>query len=215
MNCQVNEMKCREKNKTNSGNIETGAVSSRGRVMDKDAQKPLEKKVVEETMEKTDVKDVREVLSAAKKAVLSELVENKNGLKKPTGETSKKENAQGRGEKRETLAQEMVSAVETTKKAVLNELIENKNGLKKSTGETIKKEIAETMEKADAKEGLEGRGEKGELLKETAKKNVLSESAQGKSGLKKPIGETFRKKLHKAEEKQRKKLLLRKMFWLE
>ncbi|KAJ4912728.1 hypothetical protein Rs2_07349 [Raphanus sativus] len=183
----------KEKNKTNSGNIETGAVSSRGRVMDKDAQKPLEKKVVEETMEKTDVKDVREVLSAAKKAVLSELVENKNGLKKPTGETSKKENAQGRGEKRETLAQEMVSAVETTKKAVLNELIENKNGLKKSTGETIKKEIAETMEKADAKEGLEGRGEKGELLKETAKKNVLSESAQGKSGLKKPIGETLQK----------------------
>ena len=180
----------KEKNKTNSGNTETSSVSSRGRVMDKDAQKALEKKVVEETMEKIDVKEVQEVISA-KKAVLSEMVENKNGLKKSTGETIKKENAEKRGEKGEKMAQE----VETAKKAVLSEIVENKNGLKKSTGETIKKENAEKrMEKPVAKEGLEGRGEKQELRKETAKKAVLSESAdEDKSGLKKPTGETLHK----------------------
>ncbi|CAF2148741.1 unnamed protein product [Brassica napus] len=206
----------KEKNKTNSDNI-SSSVSSRSRVMEKDPQKSLEKKVFEETMEKIDVKEVQEVVSAvetAKKAVLSELVENKNGLKKPIGETSKKENAQGRGEKRETMAQEKVSAVETAKKAVLSEIVENKNGLKKPTGETIKKENAErrgekreTMEKPVAKEGLERRGEKREIMekpvareghegrgdKETVKKAVLSESTEGKSGLKKPIGETLQK----------------------
>ncbi|KAL0873733.1 hypothetical protein Bca101_023438 [Brassica carinata] len=189
----------KEKNKTNSENI-SSSVSSRGRVVEKDPNKALEKKVVEETMEKIDVKEVQQVVSAvetAKKAVLSELVENKNGLKKAIGETSKNENAQaqGRGEKRETVAQEVVSAVETTKKAVLSDIVENKNGLKKSTGETIKKENAEkiaekreTMEKPVAREGLEGRGEK-----ETAKKTVLSQSAEEKSGLKKPPGETLHK----------------------
>ena len=189
----------KEKNKTNSGNIETAAqstlVSCRGRVMDKDPQKSLEKKVVEETMDKIDVKEVQEVISAVetgKKAVLSELVENKSGLKKSTGETIKKEIAERRGSKRETMAQE---AVETAKKAVLSELVENKNGLKKSSGETIKQENAEkggekreTMEKPVAREGLEGRGEK-----ETAKKAVLSRSGEDKSGLKKPIGETIQK----------------------
>ncbi|KAG2249173.1 hypothetical protein Bca4012_087489 [Brassica carinata] len=181
----------KEKNKTNSENI-SSSISSRSRVMDKDPQKSVEKKVFEETMEKIDVKEVQEVVSA-KKAVLSELVENKNGLKKSIGETIKKEVAERRGEKRETVAQEVVSAVETPKKAVLSETVENKNGLKKATGETIKKEVEErrgekqeTMEKPVSREGLEGRGDK-----ETAKKAVLSESAEGKSGLKKPIGETL------------------------
>ncbi|CDY50063.1 BnaCnng18700D [Brassica napus] len=90
----------KEKNKTNSENI-SSSISSRSRVMDKDPQKSVEKKVFEETMEKIDVKEVQEVVSA-KEAVLSELVENKNGLKKSIGETIKKEVAERRGEKRET-----------------------------------------------------------------------------------------------------------------
>ncbi|KAG7546820.1 Zinc finger RING-type [Arabidopsis suecica] len=129
----------REKYKGNSENIETGSsssnVSTRGRIIDKDPNKATEKKVLQETIEKSGLKEVVSAVENAKKAVLSEISENKSSLKKPEGETIQKETAEGRGEKRET-----------KEKVVSKESLEGK-------GE--KQEL--TKEKAIAKESVEGK----------------------------------------------------------
>ncbi|KAG7542145.1 Zinc finger RING-type [Arabidopsis thaliana x Arabidopsis arenosa] len=129
----------REKYKGNSENIETGAstsnVSTRGRIMDKDPQKATEKKVLQETIEKSGLKEVVSAVENAKKVVLSETSKNKSSLKKPEGETIQKETADRRGEKRET-----------KEKVVSKESVEGK-------GE--KQEL--TTEKAIAKESVEGK----------------------------------------------------------
>lgn len=166
-------MKCRGKYKTNTENIETGAsssfVSSRGRCLDKDAQKATEKKVLHETIEKSDLKEIQEVIPAvetAKKAVLSEIVENKNGLKKSVGETIPKETTEGRGEKRET-----------KEKSIAKEYLEWRG------------EKRDTKEKGIAKESFEGRGENQETKekaiaeegekRETKEKAIAKESVEG------------------------------------
>ncbi|KAL1205289.1 putative E3 ubiquitin-protein ligase LUL3 [Cardamine amara subsp. amara] len=127
----------REKYQENSENIDTGAssstVSSRGRILDKDPHKATEKKILQETIEKSDLKEIKEVISSAenvKKPVLSEIAENKNGLKKYSGDTIKKETAERR---------------ETNEKVVAKESLE---------GKCEKREL--TKEKAIAKENVEG-----------------------------------------------------------
>ncbi|CAH2078465.1 unnamed protein product [Thlaspi arvense] len=152
----------REKYKTSSDNIETG-VSSWGRTLAKDTHKASEKKVLEETVEKSDVKEVISAVETTKKAVLSETVGNKNGLKKSTGEATKKENAERRGEMGET--KEKAVAKETAKKAVLSESAENKSGLKKPGGEAIQKETTE------------GRGEKGDAREKAIVKEIVEGNA--------------------------------------
>ncbi|XP_020872051.1 zinc finger CCCH domain-containing protein 13 isoform X2 [Arabidopsis lyrata subsp. lyrata] len=129
----------REKYKGNSENIETGAsssnVSTRGRIMDKHPHKATEKKVLQETIEKSGLKEVLSAVENAKKAVLSEISENKSSLKKPEGGTIQKETTDRRGEKRET-----------KEKVVSKESVDGK-------GE--KQEL--TTEKTIAKENVDGK----------------------------------------------------------
>ncbi|KFK28640.1 hypothetical protein AALP_AA7G025800 [Arabis alpina] len=167
----------RGKYKTNTENIETGAssssVSSRGRHLDKDAQKATEKKVLQETMEKSDIKEIKEVIPAvenAKKAVLSESVENKNGLKKSARETIPKETTEGRGEKRDT-----------KEKGIVKESLEWRGKKGETKEEAIAKEgeKRETKEKSIAKESLEGRGDK----RETKEKAISKESGNPLIGI--------------------------------
>ncbi|CAL9226165.1 unnamed protein product [Arabidopsis halleri] len=138
----------REKYKGNSENIETGAsssnVSTRGRIMDKDPQKATEKKVLQERIEKSGLKEVVSAVENAKKAVLSEISENTSSLKKPEGGIIQKETADRRGEKRET--KEKVVAKESLEgKGEKQELTEEKAIVKESVAGKALVGIAEKV----------------------------------------------------------------------
>ncbi|VYS63322.1 unnamed protein product [Arabidopsis thaliana] len=161
----------REKYKANSENIETGAstshASTRGRIMDKDPHKATEKKVLQETIEKSGVKEIKEVVSAvenAKKGVLSEISENRNGLKKLAGETIQKETVEGKGEKRET-----------KEKVISKESLEGKGEKRESTKE---KAIAK---ESVAEKALVGIAEKVNLWNSDEKMNRRKVVEKGKT----------------------------------
>ncbi|XP_010449216.1 PREDICTED: calponin homology domain-containing protein DDB_G0272472-like [Camelina sativa] len=183
----------RGKYKTNSENTDTAAssttVSSRGRILDKDPHKATEKKVLQEKNEKIDIKEIQEVVSAvenAKKAVLSEIAENKNGLKKAVGETIQKKATEGRDEKRET--KEKAIAKESPElakeKSVAKEIVEGKA----LGGIAEKVNIWNLEEKINRRKGMEKgkfegkanteRVEKNDVLEEATRRIINVESAE-------------------------------------
>ncbi|XP_010434313.1 PREDICTED: golgin subfamily A member 6-like protein 6 [Camelina sativa] len=183
----------RGKYKANSENTDTAASSStvfsRGRILDKDPHKATEKKVLQEKNEKSDIKETQEVVSAvenAKKSVLSEIAENKNGLKKSVGETIQKKATEGRDEKRETKEKAVAKeSLELAKeKAVAKEIVEGK-----ALGRIAEKvNIWNSEEKINRIKGMEKgkfegkanteRVEKNDVLEEVTKRIIDVESAE-------------------------------------
>ncbi|XP_010439610.1 PREDICTED: golgin subfamily A member 6-like protein 22 [Camelina sativa] len=178
----------RGKYKANSENTDTASssstVSSRGRILDKD--KATEKKVLQEKNEKNDIKENQEVVSAvdnANKAVLSDITENKNGLKKAVGETiQKKATTEGRDEKRETKEKDVAkeSPELAKEKAVAKEIVEGKA----LGGIAEKVNIWNSEEKINRRKGkFEGKAnteriEKNDVLEEATRRIINVESAE-------------------------------------
>ncbi|XP_023634862.1 uncharacterized protein DDB_G0287625 [Capsella rubella] len=179
----------REKYKANSENTATGAssstLSSRGQILDKDPNKAIEKKVLQEKIENSNLKESQEVVSAVqktKKAVLSEIAENNSGLKKSVGEATQKKTTEGRGVKLET--KEKVVAKESPEekgqrrelakeKAVAKEIVEGKA----LVGIAEKVNIWNSEEKMNRRKGVEKGKFEGKVNTERIEKNDVLEEA--------------------------------------